>query len=195
MESAALTQGRSWWKVVGPTPAYRVENLEGLVASALSNGLAEMGATLEGAEYASLFNDSLLLAWELTGLDAAGELRFVHLVEAVGWGRDGELVPFALGPFTREEAAGHAAAALRARPNVLTVTVKRQRPKGAYDPDRGLAGSIGTVEPGGLESRGLGGPLTAMGGVLSWCRRGERRRRRPRCRRRACDRSRRWRAT
>jgi hypothetical protein len=121
-------------KVVGPTPAYRVENLEGLVASALSNGLAEMGATLEGAEYASLFNDSLLLAWELTGLDAAGELRFVHVVEAVGWGRDGELVPFALGPFTREEAAGHAAAALRARPNVLTVTVKRQRPKGAYDP-------------------------------------------------------------
>lgn len=119
-----------------------VENVEAHVRAALDAALKQKGARLDSAQYQRAFAFMWSLCWELSGLERDGEtLRWMWEVRGffapTGWSE--QFRPIKLRQFPRPETAERALNELRRRHELVFTTIERVRPRGAYDPAKGLA--------------------------------------------------------
>jgi len=125
-----------------------VRNVDAHVRALLDVALHDEGARLTGDLYDEALFHLTKLCWVLSGLEAGYErpgpdgegLRHVHVLKLVLQGRDGFEAKELRHQFGRRENAQLALEGLRAcNAPIVLAEIDRRRPRGAYDPARGLS--------------------------------------------------------
>jgi hypothetical protein len=119
-----------------------VANSEAHVRATLDATLKAAGARLNGAQYERAFAFLLAKCWELSGVEGDGTtLRYVYELHGFLVPRrlGEEFEPIKLPQFPQRETAELVLEELQRRRRVSFPRVERVRPRGAYDPGRGLS--------------------------------------------------------
>jgi hypothetical protein len=119
-----------------------VENVEAHVRTTLDAALDAKRARLNPEQYQRAFAFMWSLCWELSGLSRDGmtlrwcwEIRGFYAPSTFSE----DLVPIKLPQQPTEERAQHVLDLVRDRRRLLLTSIAKTRPRGAYDPARGLA--------------------------------------------------------